>query len=145
MKTLLPGTPVSIVREFRDSPADAYGWRVVEDRGERVLVEAVGLLAGSAVANPQQTVARDMVEEIPAADSVRELTTPAELAERGIDPADFFDGVHFFLASWGDRSGWYSKAEGGNACLVTVGNISEEFETDQAAQNALWALVEVTG
>lgn len=63
MKSLLPGTTVSILPEFRDSPEDASGWRVVEDRGDRVLIEAVGLLAGSAVENPQTLVGREMIEE----------------------------------------------------------------------------------
>lgn len=65
MKTtiiLAAGTNVSILPEFRDSPEDAFGWRVIEDRGDRVLIEAVGLFIGSAVENPQTLVGRDMIE-----------------------------------------------------------------------------------
>lgn len=62
--TLKPGQPVSILPEFRDSPEDASGWVVVEDRGDRVLIAAVGLLAGSAVEGPQTLVGREMIEAI---------------------------------------------------------------------------------
>jgi hypothetical protein len=64
LKTLTKGTEVSILEQFRDSPEDAAGWRVIEDRGDRVLIEAVGLLAGSAVENPQTLVGREMIEEV---------------------------------------------------------------------------------
>jgi hypothetical protein len=61
-KILMPGTPVTILPEFRDSPEDASGWLVIEDRGDRVLIEAVGLLHGSAVSDPQTLVGREMIE-----------------------------------------------------------------------------------
>lgn len=144
-KKLLPGTAVSVLPEYRDTAQDAYGWRVVEDRGERVLCEAVGLLAGSAVANPQQTIAREMLVEIPAADGVREMTDDQELRGFAIERADYFDGVRFFLASWADRSGWYCTDEDGAGYLVTVGRDSDTFKTAKEAENCLWALVEVTG
>jgi len=63
-KPLQPGQAVSILPAFRDSDEDAAGWVVVEDRGDRVLIAAVGLLAGSAVSDPQTLVGREMIEAI---------------------------------------------------------------------------------
>ena len=62
--TLPKGAIVTILPEFRDSPEDVSGWRVVEDRGDRVLIEAVGMFPGSAVENPQTLVGREMIQAI---------------------------------------------------------------------------------
>lgn len=141
---LEPGTPVSILPEFRDDTTDAYGWRVVEDRGDRVVIEAPQLLRG-AVHSPQTVVGREMLAVIPAPASVRELTEETDLRQYAIERADYFDGVRFYLATWPDRSGWYCTDADGAGFLVTVGNISETFNTAREAENALWALVEITG
>lgn len=78
------------------------------------------------------------------AGTTREMTDAKELANHAIDRNDNFAGTTFFLVTWPDRSGWYSKAAGVDRFLVTVGNYSEEFDTAAAAEQALWENVEVT-
>lgn len=63
MKPLAAGTPVSILPEYRDSPEDASGWHVVEDRGDRVVIEARNMFPGCAIESPQTLVGREMIEE----------------------------------------------------------------------------------
>jgi hypothetical protein len=58
---LTAGTKVSILPEFRDSPGDAFGWTVIEDRGDRVLIEATGMFPCCAIESPQTLVGREMI------------------------------------------------------------------------------------
>lgn len=69
-ETLKPGWDVRMKPEWCEPGESPDGWRVIEDRGDRVLLEAAGLLAGSAVENPQQTVAKEYLEPVELCDYV---------------------------------------------------------------------------